>query len=106
MEQKKYKNMALWLAILWLCLGAIIIGVYFGISFHAAQAQGLHKFELLSRYAIYPVCADVLILIPLLYFIQRFLYKAEMKTMGLIVRILFIHQVVCATILAILYIFM
>ena len=99
MDKQKYKKLAVLLGILWLVSVVIIVAGYFGFSFHAAQAQGFHRIDLLGDYAVYPVCAMILIVLPLLYFVQRFLYKAEMKTIGLIARVFLVYQSICAVFL-------
>ena len=99
MDKQKYKKLAILLGLLWVVSVVIIVAVYFGFSFHAAQAQGLHHLDLLDDYAVYPVCVIIVYILPLLYFIQRFFYKAEMRTLGLLTRILWIYQCVCAGIL-------
>jgi len=99
MNKQKYKKWAIGLAVLWLISAVVIMLAYFGISFYVAQSQGLHRLNLLGAYAVYPLWGQVLYLLPLLFFVQRFFYKAEMKSLGLIARIFLIYQAVCTAIL-------
>lgn len=99
MQQKKYKTIAICLAVLCVVSAVAVEMTYFGICTAAAQAQGLHKVELIGKYAVYPIGVMVVYMLPLVYYVQRFFYKAEMEKMWRITRTLWIFECVCTGVL-------
>ena len=103
MQQEKNKEIAICLAMLCVISTVVIVAAYFGGCTAAAHAQGLHKADLIGKYAIYPLGVMVVYLLPLLYFVQLYFYKAKMSKMWQIFRAVWIYECVCGGILVAYY---
>lgn len=103
MQQEKYKKLAICLAVLCVISTVVIMAAYYGGCTAAAYAQGLHKADLLGKHAIYPLGAMVVYLLPLLYFVQHYSYKAKMNKMWKLFRAVWLYECVCSGILVAYY---
>ena len=99
MEKEKYRKLAVQFGILWLISAFVLIAVYYGISVHTAGVRGIHPMEVFAQYSDIIILVWIVIFVPMLFFVQRFFRKAEMKNLALVSKILFIHQVVCGGLL-------
>ena len=89
MEKEKYRKLAVQFGILWLISAFVLI----------AGVRGIHPMEVFAQYSDIIILVWIVIFVPMLFFVQRFFRKAEMKNLALVSKILFIHQVVCGGLL-------
>ena len=100
MEKERYRKLAVGLGILWLVSVFVLFAAYYGVSVGVANARGVHPMEVFAQYSDIIILVWIVIFIPMLFFVQRFFRKAEMKNLAVVSRILFIHQAVCGGLLA------
>ena len=100
MEKVKYRKLAIRLGILWLTSALVLMGAYYFVSSYIAQVRNVDTVIAFTQYADILMWAWILVFIPMLFFVQRFARKAQMKEYALISRIFFIYQAVCGGLLA------
>lgn len=100
MEKEKYRKLAIRLGIVWLTSALVLFGVYYFASAYIAQVRNIDTMIAFAEYVDILMWVWILVFIPILFFVQRFARKAQLKTFALIARILFIHQAVCGGLLA------
>ena len=100
MEKEKYRKLAIRLGISWLTSALVLMGAYYFVSSYIAQVRNIDTVVAFTQYADILMWVWILVFIPMLFFVQRFARKAQLKTFALVARIFFIHQAVCGGILA------
>ena len=97
---EKYRKLAIRIGILWLTSALVLFGACYFISSHIALVRNVATVIVFTQYAEILMLVWILVFIPMLFFVQRFARKAQMKQYALISRILFIYQAVCGGLLA------
>lgn len=100
MEKEKYRKLAIRLGILWLTSALVLMGANYVLSSYIAHVRNVDTVIAFTQYADILMWVWILVFIPMLFFVQRFARKAQLKTFALISRIFFIYQAVCGGLLA------
>lgn len=100
MDKEKYKKLAIRLGILWIALAVVLFFGHYGVCSYIAKTRNVHIANIIFQYADFLILAVVFILVPMLYFIQRFFRKAQIKGLAIFARVMFIYQAVSGGILA------
>ena len=100
MSKDKYKKLGIRLGVLWVVLAVVLFLGYYGACSYIAKMRNVHKANIIFQYTDLLILAVIFIFTPMLYFIQRFFRKAQVKGLAIVARIMFIYQAVGGAVLA------